>query len=74
MPSSPSVVFSLKKWPRLHSKKEGMSIDPEKIKAVVEWQRSTNVIEVQSFLGLAGYYRCFVEGFSKIATPMTKLL
>ena len=55
-------------------KEEGVLVDPEKIKAVVEWQQPMNVTEVRSFLGLVGYYRCFVEGFSKIATPMTKLL
>ena len=51
-----------------------MTVDPEKIKAVIDWQRPTNVSEVHSFLGLAGYYRRFVEGFSKIAGPMTRLL
>ena len=40
---------------------EGISVDPEKIKATIEWQRPTNVIEIRSFLGLAGYYRRFVE-------------
>ena len=51
-----------------------MTVDPEKIKAVVDWQRPTNASEVRSFLGLAGYYRSFVEGFSKIAGPMTMWL
>ena len=55
-------------------RKEGVTVDQEKIKAVVDWQRPTSVSEVRSFLGLAGYYRRFVEGFSKIATPTTKLL
>ena len=52
---------------------EGISVDPQKIEAIVDWKPPTNVIEVRSFLGLAGYYRKFVEGFSKIATPLTKL-
>ena len=52
---------------------EGISIDPQKIEAIVDWKPPTNVTEVRSFLGLAGYYRKFVEGFSKIATPLTKL-
>ena len=52
---------------------EGVSVDPQKIEAMVNWKRPKNVSEVRSFLGLAGYYRKFVEGFSKIATPLTKL-
>ena len=53
---------------------EGISVDPQKIEAIVNWKPPTNVSEVRSFLGLAGYYRKFVEGFSKIATPLTSLL
>ena len=52
---------------------EGISVNPQKIEAIVDWKPPTNVTEVRSFLGLAGYYRKFVEGFSKIATPLTKL-
>ena len=48
-------------------------MDPEKVKAVLEWPRPTNVIEIRSFLGLAGYYQKFVEGFSCLAAPLTKL-
>ena len=54
--------------------KEGLSVDPAKNEAVTEWQSPSNVKEVRSFLGLAGYYRKFVEGFSSIARPMTQLL
>ena len=53
---------------------EGISMDPQKIEAIVNWQPPTNVTEIRSFLGLAGYYRKFVEGFSKIATPLTRLI
>ena len=52
---------------------EGVSMDPLKIKAMVNWKPLKNVSEFRSFLGLAGYYRKFVEGFSKIAAPLTKL-
>ena len=40
---------------------------------MVDWARPTNVSEVRSFLGLASYYRSFVEGFSRIAAPLTQL-
>jgi hypothetical protein len=53
---------------------EGVAVDPGKIKTVSNWRQPTNVSEIISFLGLAGYYRRFIEGFSKIARPMTELL
>ena len=49
-------------------------VDPKKIKAVTERIRPINVSEIHIFLGLTGYYRHYVDGFSKIAGPMTKLL
>ncbi|KAK1609543.1 hypothetical protein QYE76_033216 [Lolium multiflorum] len=52
----------------------GIAVDPAKIKTVAEWQAPTTQTEVRAFLGLAGYYRRFVEGFSSIARPMTQLL
>ena len=52
---------------------EGVSVDPLEIEVVVNWKPTKNVSEVRSFLGLAGYYRKFVEGFSRIAAPLTKL-
>ena len=48
-------------------------VDPKKIEAVRDWVRPASVTEIQSFLGLAGYYRRFIEGFSSIASPLTRL-
>ena len=52
---------------------EGVSMDPQKIEVVVSWKLLKNVSKVKSFLGLAGYYRKFVEGFFRIEAPLTKL-
>jgi hypothetical protein len=52
---------------------DGIAVDPEKIEAIREWSAPKNVIEVRSFMGLVGYYRIFIKGFSKIAHPITSL-
>ena len=52
---------------------EGVAVDPEKVKAVVKWTIPTSVFEIQSFLGLAGYYQRFIEGFSKLSGPLIAL-
>jgi hypothetical protein len=52
----------------------GISVDPAKVKEIVAWSIPTTVTEIQSFFGLVGYYRRFIEGFSKIAKSMTLLL
>ena len=54
--------------------KEGISTDPDKIKAVTEWPKPTTVTEVRSFLGFVNYYRRFIPNFSKVARPLNKLL
>jgi len=46
---------------------EGIKVDPKKVEAVQSWPRPSSATEIRSFLGLAGYYRRFVEGFSSIA-------
>jgi hypothetical protein len=52
----------------------GITVDPSKIQDVLSWNASTSVDDIQSSLGLAGYYQRFIEGFLKITTPMTELL
>jgi hypothetical protein len=53
---------------------EGIVVDPSKVKEVLDWKQPTFMSEVQSFLGLAGYYRRFIPNFSKIAKPIIELL
>src|SRR6185503_16443664 len=53
---------------------DGISVDPSKIRDVLDWKTPETVLQIQSFLGLARYYRRFVPDFSKIARPMTELL
>ena len=53
---------------------EGIRVDSTKIEVVVSWKPPQNVTEVRSFLGLAGYFRRFVKGFSITASSLTKLL
>jgi hypothetical protein len=54
--------------------KGGISVDPSKVEDVLSWNAPMSVGDIQSFLGLARYYRRFIEGFSKISKPMTELL
>ncbi|WMV14491.1 hypothetical protein MTR67_007876 [Solanum verrucosum] len=52
---------------------EGIRVDSQKIEAVKQWPRPTSATDIRSFLGLVGYYRRLVEGFSSIASPLTRL-
>ena len=52
--------------------KDEVSVDPAKIEAVVNWETPKSVTEIHSFLGVTSYYQRFVEGFSKLAAPMTR--
>src|SRR6266498_260538 len=53
---------------------EGIAVDPIKVRDVLNWKQPQTIMEIQSFLGLAGHYRCFIANFSKTAKPMTSLL
>ena len=50
-----------------------VSVDPKKVEAFMSWARPKSVFEIHSFLGLAGYYRRFIEDLSRLATPMRRL-
>ena len=52
----------------------GVSVDPEKVEAVMSWERPKLVFKICNFLGLARYYRRFIEDFSRLAAPMTRLI
>jgi hypothetical protein len=53
---------------------EGLVVDPKKVAAIPDWKAPKYARGIKSFIGMVGYYRCFIEGFSKIARPMTALL
>ena len=53
--------------------KEGVKVDPRKVQSIREWATPTSCCEVRRFIGLAGYYRRFVEGFADVAAPLTAL-
>ncbi|CAJ2644784.1 unnamed protein product [Trifolium pratense] len=53
--------------------KEGIAVDPAKIDTVLSWKQPQTVTDIRCFVGLAGYYRRFIEGFAKIVAPMTQL-
>jgi hypothetical protein len=54
--------------------KDGISVDLSKVQEVMDWKPPISVHQIRSFLSLAGYYRRFIQNFSRIAKPMTELL
>ena len=54
--------------------KRGVETDPDKIEAVKSWPKPKNVKELKSFLGFAGYYRRFIQHYSKLAKPLNELM
>ena len=51
----------------------GVSVDPERVEAIMSWERPKSVFNIRSFLGLAGYYRRFIGDFSRLVALMTRL-
>ena len=51
----------------------GVSINLEKVEAVISWVRPKSIFEIHSFLGLVGYYKRFIKDLSRLAAPMTRL-
>ena len=52
----------------------GVAVDPDKIKAIMDWKPPKTLRDLRSFLGLTGYYRKFISGYASVAAPMTDLL
>ena len=52
---------------------EGISVDPRKIEAIISWKQLKSITEIRSFLRLAGYYKRFIEEFSRLVEPLTTL-
>ncbi|GKA57099.1 putative reverse transcriptase domain-containing protein, partial [Tanacetum coccineum] len=68
-----NMKLTYEKFWKRYEKKDCIKVDPAKIEAVMNWQTPKDVGKIRSFLGLAGYYRRFIQDFSKIASSLTKL-
>nr|GEU98114.1 hypothetical protein [Tanacetum cinerariifolium] len=68
------LVYSKTKEEHEEHLPNGITMDPAKVEAITKWPRPKIVTEIRCFLGLAVYYRRFVEGFSRLALPLTKLM
>ncbi|XP_073131819.1 uncharacterized protein [Henckelia pumila] len=69
-----TTVLQILKEKQLYAKfTKGIEVDPSKVEAVRNWVAPKNATEIRSFLGLAGYYRRFIQDFFKIALPLTSL-
>ncbi|XP_070040251.1 uncharacterized protein [Nicotiana tomentosiformis] len=73
IPPDREIDFGIDMMPGHVFSGEEIKVDPQKIVVVKDWPRPTTTTEIRSFLGLAGYYRRFLEGFSTLASPLTKL-
>nr|GEX56921.1 hypothetical protein [Tanacetum cinerariifolium] len=68
------LVYSMTKEEHEKHLPDGITMDHAKVEAITKWPRPKTVIEIRSFLGLAGYYRRFMKGFLRLALPLTKLI
>nr|GFB81658.1 putative reverse transcriptase domain-containing protein [Tanacetum cinerariifolium] len=73
IPGAALVARALYRLAPFEMKELGIHVDPSKIESIKDWASLKTPTEIRQFLGLAGYYRRFIEGFSKIAKSMTKL-
>nr|GFC50047.1 putative reverse transcriptase domain-containing protein [Tanacetum cinerariifolium] len=67
------LIYSRSPVLRARVNREGIHVDPSKVESVKNWKTPESPTKIRSFLGLAGYYRRFIENFSKIAEPLTQL-
>ncbi|GJX48910.1 putative reverse transcriptase domain-containing protein, partial [Tanacetum coccineum] len=68
------LIYSKNKQEHEEHLNQGIHVDPAKIESIKDWQSPKTPTEIRQFLSLVGYYRRFIEGFSKIAKSMTKLI